>query len=426
MTRKLALFSSLVFLGLVVLGSLTAHHFRGAPEPSRPPPPADTRDARWRQDLSYLAAELPRMHGNLFHALKREDFEAAVRDLEAAIPNLADEELAVRVARIVALANDAHTHVFLGAKRLPVALYWFRDGIFVVAAHPDSSATLRRRVVRIGGTDIEAAASRAAELVPSEGNEGWSRYCVANLLVHADVLFGLGIIPAPDVARFELADSSGALEPFDLHPLQTTGGIEWASAVKGHVPEYRKKRQLPYWFDYWADSRTLYFEYNSCAEMPGKSFAESCRELFALADEKLPDRIVVDLRTNEGGNSGVLEPFLRGLSSRPSLDRKDRLFVLVGRRTFSSACGHALDFQSSGKATLVGEPTGGNPYSPFREFTQFQLPNSKLSVGLTWKFREREHAGSAVVPELRVDSSSDDYFSGRDPALETALRAASK
>ncbi len=426
MTHRTKLIGALALSTLCVVASLTAYRFRPAPKPSPPPPPADTRDGRWRQDLRYLAEELPRMHGNLFFTLKREDFEAAVRDLDAAVPQLSDDEIAVRVARIVAMADDAHARVLLGAKRLPVTLYWFSDGIFVVAADPSHRSALRRKLVRIGETGIEKATRQAAELVPSEGSEGWVRLIVVSLLVHPDVLHGLGILPSADAARLELQDPIGAVETFELPALTEGEPLEWAPALADPVPEYRKQRDRCYWFDYWADSRTLYFEYNSCAEMPGKPFAEFCNELFAVADEKQPERLVVDLRANGGGNSEVLTPFLTGLRSRPFLDRKDRLYVLIGRQTFSSACGHALEFKLSGKATVVGEPTGGNPYSPFRESMQLPLPNSKLSVGLTWKFVGRGGDGTAVQPDLRVDSSSEDYFSGRDPPLEAALGRGSR
>src|SRR5262245_8778446 len=81
------------------------------PQPSAPPAPAETRDARWRQDLHYLASELPRLHGNLFHTLDRGAFTAAVAHLDEQIPGLGDEAIVVAMARIVASADDAHTYL---------------------------------------------------------------------------------------------------------------------------------------------------------------------------------------------------------------------------------------------------------------------------------------------------------------------------
>lgn len=43
--------------------------------PAPLPSPAGTRDGRWRQDVAYLASQLPRLHVNSFHATRREEFE---------------------------------------------------------------------------------------------------------------------------------------------------------------------------------------------------------------------------------------------------------------------------------------------------------------------------------------------------------------
>jgi len=353
--------------------------------------------------------------------MKRGDFEAAVASLDAAIPRLDDDEIAVGIARIVAMVEDAHTHVWLGKRRLPLVLHWFEDGIFVVAARPELRSALRRRVMRIGETDIEEATRRAAALVPSEGNEQWIRRQVPDLLVLSDVLHGLGVLPSAESARFVLRDAAGVDSNVDVEPLRTGESVEWSSALPEPVPEYRSKQRIAYWFDTWGESRAVFFQYNTCADIPDRPFAAFCDELFAAVDERRPEKLIIDLRFNEGGDSKVIRPFHRRLRRRPELDRKDRVFVLVGRRTFSSGCDLARELQGSGRATLVGEPTGGNPSSPFREAMQIQLPNSKLGVGLTWRFVEPREEGSAVDPDLRVKILSADYFSGRDPALETVL-----
>ena len=44
--------------------------------------------AQWRDDLRYLARELPKRHKNAFHATTREQFERDVAAREAAIPSL--------------------------------------------------------------------------------------------------------------------------------------------------------------------------------------------------------------------------------------------------------------------------------------------------------------------------------------------------
>ncbi len=46
-----------------------------------------SRDERWREDVRFYAAELPKRHKNLFFQLSKNDFEREVERLEARIPN---------------------------------------------------------------------------------------------------------------------------------------------------------------------------------------------------------------------------------------------------------------------------------------------------------------------------------------------------
>jgi hypothetical protein len=62
---------------------------------------SQTRDDRWRQDLQYLAAALPKTHPNLFAQVTQADFSQAIAQLNDAIPSKADYEIIVEMARIV-------------------------------------------------------------------------------------------------------------------------------------------------------------------------------------------------------------------------------------------------------------------------------------------------------------------------------------
>src|SRR5712692_11402303 len=97
------------------------------------------RDQQWRDDLQFLATELPRRHVNFFANVTRPDFNQAVSDLNQAIPDQTDPEVIVGLARIVAMARDAHTNLALpqGAARFAqvgLRLMWFQEGLYVTSA----------------------------------------------------------------------------------------------------------------------------------------------------------------------------------------------------------------------------------------------------------------------------------------------------
>ena len=72
-----------------------------------------TRDDKWRQDLQYLAAALPKTHPNLFAQMTQADFTQAISQLNDAIPSKADYEIIVEMAReampIVRRSVTAHS-----------------------------------------------------------------------------------------------------------------------------------------------------------------------------------------------------------------------------------------------------------------------------------------------------------------------------
>ena len=87
---------------------------------------SQTRDDRWRQDLQYLAAALPKTHPNLFAQMTQADFSQAIAQLNDAIPSKADYEIIVEMARIVALAGDGHTSLDLRQNRAVFRSYPLR------------------------------------------------------------------------------------------------------------------------------------------------------------------------------------------------------------------------------------------------------------------------------------------------------------
>src|SRR5262245_31744195 len=99
---------------------------------------ADTKN--WREDLDFLAEELPKRHVSLFHTMSQAQFEQAVQALREQIPGLARHQVIVELARIVALIGDGHSRLDLsdgpnvGFRRYPLRLYLYSDGLFVQAA----------------------------------------------------------------------------------------------------------------------------------------------------------------------------------------------------------------------------------------------------------------------------------------------------
>src|SRR5688572_29579572 len=88
---------------LALVGSLALQGARPDRQAATAPFPDSSSVRQWREDLAYLALELPRRHENLFHTISREQFDSALTVLDRKLPGMARHQVIVELARIVAL-----------------------------------------------------------------------------------------------------------------------------------------------------------------------------------------------------------------------------------------------------------------------------------------------------------------------------------
>jgi len=127
---------------------------------------------------------------------------------------------------------------------------------------------------------------------------------------------------------------------------------------------------------------------------------------------------VIDLRENPGGDFTKGRDLLLPRLRVHRLNERGRLFVAIGRFTFSAAMTNAADFLNETNATLVGEPTGARP-NGWQEKGEFTLPHSHLQVSVsTAYYRFLDEDLPAVMPHEHIPLTWEDFRAGRDPVLE--------
>lgn len=169
------------------------------------------------------------------------------------------------------------------------------------------------------------------------------------------------------------------------------------------------------------EKNLIYFSYINCKEDANNPFEQFNKELFNAIKINNPDKLVLDLRYNGGGNSKILEPFLTQLKES-YLNKRGKLYVLIGKMTFSSALLNAIDLKQNFNATLIGEPTAGS-INHYGETRSFDLPNTKARVVYSTKYFEqwKGHDG-ALNPDIIVTYSLENFIKGKDEALEIVER----
>lgn len=425
MNKRLFLITGVVLVSLIVV-IYSGMNLMGERQPAPHPTPATTRDGRWLQDIDYLATQLPYLHVDAFHTISEDDFIAEVDAFKARVPDLADTEIVIEIARIVALVGDGHTtaniHTPDFIQRYPLTLSVLDDAVVVVAARESEQAIIGSEIRLIGETPIDIVLDAITPLIARD-NHQQLRQQQGLFLTIPEVLTALDILPDGENGLYTVRTVTGETVTVSVPPIALDEPMPLLSiydALELEPPISLTNRQSNYWYTFLADSSTLYFQYNRANENPQQPFADFNAEMFAFIDSNPVERIVIDLRYNGGGNSAILQPFIRKLQNHPLLNAEGRIYVLIGRGTFSSALMNAVELSQQTATILVGEPTGGAP-NHYGEVRRFTLPNSGLSVQYSTRFWNLvpELDTPALDPDILVVQTRERLLSGRDVVLDT-------
>jgi hypothetical protein len=108
-------------------------------------PPQQLTPAQMREDLSYLQDTWARQDRS-FSPAARDEFDREVRALGKHVATLTVPQFELEVARLVAIGGNGHTTAHIPPMDvLPIRLWWFDDGLYVVSAEARHAASSARR-----------------------------------------------------------------------------------------------------------------------------------------------------------------------------------------------------------------------------------------------------------------------------------------
>ncbi len=134
-------------------------------------------------------------------------------------------------------------------------------------------------------------------------------------------------------------------------------------------------------------------------------------------------RLVIDLRDCHGGDNQKFRALLLALIRDVTINQPGKVFVIIGRATFSAAVNAASDLERLSNAIFVGEPTAGAP-SSWGDPRKITLPNSGLIVGVStidWRDWTPDVSRPWIAPDIPAAASSADHFAGREPAMDAVF-----
>lgn len=387
---------------------------------------------QWREDLEILRFRLPAAHIDPFHLLPEHRFHRHLDELAKDADTASPEAMLVGIARVLAEVGEGHTSARILSPDLhafPLLTQAQEDGIRIRRIARESERLLGARVLTVEARPIDEVLDRLSTVISADNAMG-ERAWVPFYLITREVLGGLGLLDgepglALEVERLDGVRERAIVPALPLGQVETLligNPTEMASVREIAPPLLRDRQQSSYWFEWVAEDRMVFVRIDRLVSERERPFAAWVDSLAAELDRRDPERLVLDLRSLTGGNHISL-PLIHALIRREGLTRSGRLFVLIGRGTFSAGQNLVTLLGQHVQPLFVGEPTGGRP-NHYGVLGRFTLPNSGLEIrysryfvqdGDPADYRHWQAPHVPAPPDVRAE------LAGLDPAMEAVL-----
>lgn len=381
------------------------------------------RKIDWQADLNQLAEELPKLHKNLFFNKEADQFHHSIKTLQNRVTDLSIYETVMEIAQIVAAIGDAHTSVALPRhNRLPFECYWFQEGLYITHTTPEFKDILLHKVIYINGKPIEEVIKRLSKIVPHE-NQSFLKSQIPEFLTCADILLGLNIAHEIGTVKVTVENLHHEKRHVTLPTMKydqfQSGVANHSSSEYDKPPLYRKNKNQHFWSEFDGGTKLFYINYNKCKDMPNLTVEDFSNQLISSIKSNADiQKLVIDLRNNGGGNSELFKGFMKWLSSYIELNSQIRIFVIVGRDTFSSALLNTYYLKWNTPAIFLGEPTGGMP-NHYGEVQYMSLNSSGLYIRYSTNYYELDDDKDlpSFMPDISFPVTFADYIRNIDPCM---------
>ena len=397
--------------------------------------------AEWQADLKHLQQTVHTKYSNLFYNISAADWDKEVEKLNTAIPTMNDQQRLAGLIKLVALFHVGHTRVGLSSlhnenaktlklHRNPYQLYWFSEGLYILRADNKYVNAVGGKVTKIGNMKTEDALEAVRPLVSYENEQGYRENSVF-FLANPELMHVQGVTNSADETAITYTkngkEETVIFKPEDFVMVNSTGLITpagWTDARQpGNTSLWQKEPAAFRYMEYLPANKTLYVRHSAVANDGDNTIELFFNKMADYIEKNDVQKLVLDLRTNSGGNNYLNKPVITSIIRSEKINQKGKFFCILGRRTFSAAQNLVNELEKYTEVTFVGEPTSEN-VNFYGDTKTETLPNSKLQVGLSWLWWQNSDPRDkrkATAPHVAVDMSFNDYYNNNDPVLKTVL-----
>ena len=390
--------------------------------------PTLSRDEKWRRDIDFFRREAQRMHVHPDRPAHSREFNDTIEALRARVPTSSDMSVKLGLRRAVAMLRDGHSGMGpdTSMRMLPIDVYLFSDGVYVVNGIGEAGRFVGRKVVAVGKKNIRDVSEVVGGYMTRD-NDSDLRARLPFALINTAMLAENGFANADGTVDVTLEDSAGrrTTERMTGGPMRRPLSLH--SPTSAPQPFYLD-RSRPYWTRELPEARALYVNFNAVRQMDTLRLPVFSRRLADQLRNPAYSNLIVDVRMNGGGNTFLLPPLIQAIASFAATDSTRRVYVITSRHTYSAAQNFTSKLEWLLNPVFVGEPTGSAPNFT-GEGTGTVLPYSGIQIGISNRMHmnsDWEDQRTWIAPHIPVPLSSADFFAGRDPALQAIISVANK
>ncbi len=400
--------------------------------------------APWEEDLDAFLTVLMAEHDNPYFLTPEAEFNTAVAEYRAALPDLDRAERIAGFARIIALVGDGHTWMPMhgiphdpllgpGFRSLPVRFDVFEEGVFIVGAPTEYADYAGAQVLSFGETQAANAHAAVMSVLPQDA-VNFAAELAPEWLMQAELLAALGVVDSAETVTLTLL-KDGVQTELALTPMPTAYAFNWIyeldtgpAGPDGPVDWVTAEQDTPLWRENFAGNwRTImledavYLQINAIRDGGETSYAAMAQAAVDTALTLDAPSLVVDLRRCAGGDGTLNAGLMAAITSAPELE--GRVAVLISRATHSAAVMLVSDFEQHTSARFYGQPTADRP-NHYGETNFFMAPNSGLPVIHASEYYQTSSPDDDrrfLTPDVLIPYRFADYAAGTDPVLAQAL-----
>lgn len=394
---------------------------------------------QWQEDLRFIQNTIHTDYSHLFVKTTKEIFDAEVETLYKDIPNLQEHEIIVGFSRIISLFKYGHTYISFHQdpfefSQLPFNLYQFNDGIYIQGTHKNYPNALGAKVIAVEGKPISEVLKTIEPTVEVENSQYFKAYGINNIRYPE-------ILHAQKITKNLQNKVTLTLEKNGKTFIQYFTALEKGKRVPTHrgyvhqnenwldardqatTPLYLQKLDKIYFSEYLAKEKVMYIRHSRIRDEVEESTKDFYARVFNEIETYDVEKLVIDLRLNGGGNNYLNKDVIKEIIKSEKINKIGKLFVIIGKRTFSACQNLVNEIDNYTNAIFVGEPTAEN-INFWGDNRPVTLPNSAIDISLSylwWQDKPALENADWIAPSIQVTMSFDEYTSNQDPVLQAAL-----